>query len=249
MKPFLKREPYTGPVQAIILDWAGTTVDHGCRGPVAVFSRAFEQYGIVPTVEEVRGPMGKDKREHVQCMLHMDRIAALWKDEHGALPDESVTDKIYSLVQELMPETLADYATPVPGWVEACNARTGQALEAPATLKDFAAAHDSTVDCFQSNHEGAIVDAIQAADGVYDAMVMNPGAYTHYSVAILDALKAISVPCVEVHISNIHQREEFRHKSVTAPACVGQICGLGLYGYEAALSYFLSERESKQREL
>ena len=118
-----------------------------------------------------------------------------------------------------------------------------------AHLKEFAAAHGSTVDCFQSNHEGAIVDAIQAADGVYDAMVMNPGAYTHYSVAILDALKAISVPCVEVHISNIHQREEFRHKSVTAPACVGQICGFGLYGYEAALSYFLSERESKQREL
>ena len=118
-----------------------------------------------------------------------------------------------------------------------------------AHLKEFAAAHGSTVDCFQSNHEGAIVDAIQAANGVYDAMVMNPGAYTHYSVAILDALKAVSVPCVEVHISNIHQREEFRHKSVTAPACVGQICGLGLYGYEAALSYFLSERESKQREL
>lgn len=118
-----------------------------------------------------------------------------------------------------------------------------------AHLKEFAAAHGSTVDCFQSNHEGAIVDAIQAADGVYDAIVMNPGAYTHYSVAILDALKAVSVPCVEVHISNIHQREEFRHKSVTAPACVGQICGFGLYGYEAALSYFLSERESKQREL
>ena len=120
MKPFLKREPYTGPVQAIILDWAGTTVDHGCRGPVAVFSRAFEQYGIVPTVEEVRGPMGKDKREHVQCMLHMDRIAALWKEEHGALPDESVTDKIYSLVQELMPETLADYATHHPDAIRLC---------------------------------------------------------------------------------------------------------------------------------
>ena len=112
-----------------------------------------------------------------------------------------------------------------------------------AHLKDFAAAHGSTVDCFQSNHEGAIVDVIQAADGVYDAMVMNPGAYTHYSVAILDALKAISVPCVEVHISNIHQREEFRHRSVTAPACVGQICGLGLYGYEAAMSYFLSREK------
>ena len=69
-----------------------------------------------------------------------------------------------------------------------------------AHLKEFAAAHDSTVDCFQSNHEGAIVDTIQAANGVYDAIVMNPGAYTHYSVAILDALKAVSVPCIEVHI-------------------------------------------------
>jgi 3-dehydroquinate dehydratase-2 len=103
-------------------------------------------------------------------------------------------------------------------------------------LKAFAAAHGSTAECFQSNHEGAIVDAI------HDAIVMNPGAYTHYSIAILDALKAVSVPCVEVHISNVHQREEFRHKSVTAPACVGQICGLGLYGYEAAMGYFLGKQ-------
>ena len=109
-----------------------------------------------------------------------------------------------------------------------------------ARLKAFAAAHGSTAECFQSNHEGAIIDAIHGAVGVYDAIVMNPGAYTHYSIAILDALKAVEVPCIEVHISNIHQREEFRHKSVTAPACVGQICGLGLYGYEAAMSYFLS---------
>lgn len=107
-------------------------------------------------------------------------------------------------------------------------------------LKAFAAAHGSTAECFQSNHEGAIVDAIQSAQGVYDAIVMNPGAYTHYSVAILDALKAVEVPCVEVHISNVHRREEFRHKSVTAPGCVGQITGLGLYGYEAAMAFFLS---------
>lgn len=108
-------------------------------------------------------------------------------------------------------------------------------------LKAFAAAHGSTAECFQSNHEGAIIDAIHSADGVYDAIVINPGAYTHYSIAILDALKAVETPCVEVHISNIHRREEFRHKSVTAPACVGQVCGLGLYGYEAAMRYFLEE--------
>ena len=108
-----------------------------------------------------------------------------------------------------------------------------------ARLRDFAAAHGASAECFQSNHEGAVIDAIHAADGVYDAIVMNPGAFTHYSYAILDALKAVSVPCIEVHISNVHQREEFRHRSVTAPACVGQICGLGQFGYEAAMSYFL----------
>ena len=111
-------------------------------------------------------------------------------------------------------------------------------------LKDFAAAHGAAADCFQSNHEGAIIDAIHAAQGVYDAIVMNPGAFTHYSYALLDALKAVRVPCVEVHISNIHQREEFRRTSVTAPACVGQICGLGLYGYEAAMSYFLLQEKA-----
>ncbi len=108
-----------------------------------------------------------------------------------------------------------------------------------ARLQDFAKGHASTAACFQSNHEGAIIDAIHDAQGQYDAIVINPGAFTHYSYAILDALKSVSVPAVEVHISNVHRREEFRHKSVTAPACVGQICGLGLYGYEAAMEYFL----------
>ena len=97
--------------------------------------------------------------------------------------------------------------------------------------------------CFQSNHEGAIIDNIHAAQGVYDGIVMNPGAYTHYSYAILDALKAVEVPTVEVHISNIHKREEFRHKSVTAAGCVGQICGLGQHGYILAMEY-LKERLS-----
>lgn len=98
-----------------------------------------------------------------------------------------------------------------------------------------------TVDCFQSNHEGAIIDTLHAVMGVYDGIIMNPGAYTHYSYAILDALKAIGIPTVEVHISNIHQREEFRHKSVTAAGCDGQICGLGQYGYIAAMGYLVEK--------
>jgi len=109
-------------------------------------------------------------------------------------------------------------------------------------IRDYAAAHDSTAEFFQSNHEGAIIDAIQAAQGVYDAIVINPGAYTHYSYAILDALKAIDVPAYEVHISHIDQREPFRAVSVTAPACVGQIYGLGFDGYLRAMDHFLAEK-------
>ncbi|HIS64566.1 MAG TPA: type II 3-dehydroquinate dehydratase [Candidatus Avoscillospira avistercoris] len=108
-------------------------------------------------------------------------------------------------------------------------------------LKDKAAAMGAEADCVQSNHEGALIDAIHGAVGNYDAIIMNPGAFTHYSYAILDALKAVNVPCIEVHISNVHQREEFRHKSVTAPACVGQICGLGTFGYVAAMTYFMEQ--------
>ena len=106
-------------------------------------------------------------------------------------------------------------------------------------LEEKARSQGSEAVCFQSNHEGALIDAIHDAVGKYDAIVFNPGALTHYSYALLDALKAVNVPCVEVHISNIHQREEFRRRSVTAAGCVGQICGLGLYGYEAAMDYFL----------
>lgn len=107
-------------------------------------------------------------------------------------------------------------------------------------VKEFARKHNSTAECVQSNHEGVLIDALHASQGKFDAIIFNPGAFTHYSYALLDALKAVNVPAIEVHISNVHQREEFRHKSVTAAGCVGQICGLGLYGYEAAMGYFLS---------
>ncbi|HWS42764.1 MAG TPA: type II 3-dehydroquinate dehydratase [Pseudoflavonifractor sp.] len=109
-------------------------------------------------------------------------------------------------------------------------------------VEEYAVARDSRAVCWQSNHEGAIIDAIQAAQGVYDGIVINPGAYTHYSYAIHDALKAITVPAVEVHISDIHSREEFRKTSVTAPACVGQISGQGFRGYTMAMDLLLEGR-------
>ncbi len=106
-------------------------------------------------------------------------------------------------------------------------------------ITEHAERRGSTADFFQSNHEGAIIDAIHAADGVYDAIIINPAAYTHYSYAILDALKAVDVPAYEVHISHIDERESFRAISVTAPACVGQLYGRGFEGYLMAMDYFL----------
>ena len=88
---------------------------------------------------------------------------------------------------------------------------------------------------YQSNHEGDLVDAIQQANHKFDFIIFKAAALTHYSIAIRDAIAAIDVPVIEVHISNIHQREEFRHTSVLAPVAMGQICGLGVESYLAAL--------------
>ena len=96
---------------------------------------------------------------------------------------------------------------------------------------------DISCKVFQSNHEGAIVDAIQAAYGVYDGIVINPAAYTHTSVAILDALKAVAIPAVEVHISDVDSREPFRQISYAGMACVKTYKGLGFQGYVEAVKF------------
>ncbi|RAP31913.1 type II 3-dehydroquinate dehydratase [Candidatus Marinamargulisbacteria bacterium SCGC AG-414-C22] len=100
------------------------------------------------------------------------------------------------------------------------------------------------VDILQSNHEGDIVEKIQAADSVYHGIIINPAAYTHTSLAIRDAIDSITIPVIEVHLSNIHAREEFRHKSLSAPACVGQISGFGGYGYLIAIDAMINHIKS-----
>ena len=108
-------------------------------------------------------------------------------------------------------------------------------------IRASAASMNVETEIFQSNHEGAIIDRIHEARGAFDGIIINPGAYTHYSYAILDALKAVDLPAVEVHLSNIHKREEFRRTSVTAAGCDGQICGLGHFGYVAAMGYLIEK--------
>lgn len=96
---------------------------------------------------------------------------------------------------------------------------------------------------FQSNHEGEIIDKIHEVGFTFDGIVLNAGAYTHTSVAIHDAIKAVTTPVIEVHISNIHAREEFRHKSMIAPACKGAVVGLGLFSYRLAIEYFINNKK------
>lgn len=107
-------------------------------------------------------------------------------------------------------------------------------------IREAAREADLSADVFQSNHEGVLVDRIQAAYGVYDGIVINPAAYTHTSVAILDALKAVALPAVEVHLSDVSTREPFRQVSYAGMACIRTFMGLGFDGYREAI-FFLKD--------
>ena len=103
-----------------------------------------------------------------------------------------------------------------------------------------AAALGFEVVCVQSNHEGALIDALHDARGVYAGVVLNAGAYTHTSIALMDAISSVELPVIELHLSNIHAREPFRHRSYIAPVAVGMICGFGADGYPLAIEALVS---------
>ncbi|MCD7732212.1 MAG: type II 3-dehydroquinate dehydratase [Oscillospiraceae bacterium] len=113
-------------------------------------------------------------------------------------------------------------------------------------ISEYCDSRGIEVDFFQSNHEGSIVDRIQEAYGVFDGIVINPAAYTHTSVAILDALKAVSIPAVEVHISAVNEREDFRQISYAGKACVKTYMGLGFNGYIEAVKFLENYLTKKQ---
>jgi len=102
-------------------------------------------------------------------------------------------------------------------------------------LKELALKNQVELDFAQTNSEGKLIDLIHAAEDSYDNIILNPGAFSHYSIAIRDAISSVQIPVIEVHISNIYAREEFRHKSILAPVTVGQITGFGIYSYSLAL--------------
>ena len=104
-----------------------------------------------------------------------------------------------------------------------------------ANLTIVANEHNVNLDCFQSNHEGEIIDKIQSLKGIYDGLIINAGGYTHTSVAIRDAISSVNVPTVEVHMTNIHAREEFRHKSLISGVSIAQVVGFKEKSYEYAL--------------
>jgi 3-dehydroquinate dehydratase II len=119
--------------------------------------------------------------------------------------------------------------------------------EIEADARDRATAAGVELICYQSNSEGALIDFIQEHAGGADGIIMNPGAFTHYSYALRDAVEATELPLIEVHLSNIHARESFRHTSVIAPIAVGQVAGLGRHGYPAALDALIAIVKEKRK--
>ena len=113
-----RRKPYRGPIKAVIFDWAGTTIDYGCIGPVAAFMEVFRHRGVSVTVSEARAPMGLMKKDHLRVMCQTDSVSEKWKKKHGRAPEEADVEAMFAEVEPLMASSIAFYADPIPGALE-----------------------------------------------------------------------------------------------------------------------------------
>jgi phosphonoacetaldehyde hydrolase len=118
MDVFVRASHYKGPLKALVLDWAGTAVDYGCMGPVAVFLDVFKKRGVEPTLEEARAPMGLMKKDHIRAMCAMPGLAARWEDVHGRMPDEGDVDAMYRETEPLMVECIRHHSRLIPGLLD-----------------------------------------------------------------------------------------------------------------------------------
>ena len=122
-----------GKLKLVVFDWAGTTVDYGCFAPVAAFDKAFRAFGVQPTMDEIRAPMGMLKRDHIRTMLQMEGVAAQWQAQAGKPAAESDVEAIYRVFEEKLMESLSDYAAPKPGVVDAVAQLRGMGLQIGST--------------------------------------------------------------------------------------------------------------------
>lgn len=118
MQPFIRNKPYKGTVQGIVFDWAGTAVDYGCIGPVAVFLKVFKKRGVEVTIDEARAPMGLMKKDHIRTMCGLPSVAARWEQIHGRPPAEQDVESLYAMTETLMVDSIADHSEPIPGTIE-----------------------------------------------------------------------------------------------------------------------------------
>ncbi len=129
MDIFIRNKPYTGGLKATILDWAGTCVDYGCFGPVAVFTHVFDKHGVRVTFSEARAPMGLAKKDHLRALFNMEDIAERWREAHGRNPNESDVDELYPDIEKMMTAAVANHADPIPGAVEALQVLRSMGLK------------------------------------------------------------------------------------------------------------------------
>jgi phosphonoacetaldehyde hydrolase len=157
MTTFIPRTAYTAPVQAVVLDWAGTAVDFGCMGPAAVFMRVFEEVGITVSDQDARQFMGLEKRAHIRAMLHLPHVAAQWQRKHGRPPEEKDVAALYALTEPMMVAAIRDHCDLIDGllpFVDAMRRRsvrigscTGYTAPMMAALAPLAAQNGYTPDC------------------------------------------------------------------------------------------------------